>query len=313
MVGLVLEYRGDGLGHAVGGGVGVLRQVAVGLPGEIPVDGVFKGVEVLDGDDRGHGLAVARDDGGRSALGAGDDLCEVGTGIPRAQLVLAVVHTKSVPRIVYTGNLWVGRPTRRSRTVRDREVSQPGRHRSEVGQGPACPASSRTTPSRATSTSSSGMLSPERIAGSGQCQVFWWWAWVDRGRDSVSKTPGRPVGLGRTHCAGLPLRNASGPAGISPPTGKRRERRPWIPASSGKTASSRRAARCRSVIVNWLTAVAPSDRAARRRPPGGCQPSVGQPSGTAAGFGFGLGGQGNSSVISTQPTRIAAEVMKARS
>ncbi|WP_235433703.1 hypothetical protein [Protofrankia coriariae] len=57
-----------------------------------------------------------------------------------------------------------------------------------------------------------------------------------------------------------------------------------------------------------------ASRADRRLPPpGSCQPSVGQPSGTAAGFGFGLGGQGNSSVISTQPTRIAAEVMKARS
>jgi hypothetical protein len=70
------------LGHAVSRRVGIFRQVTVGFPGEVPVDGVFEGVEVLDGDDGGHGLAVARDDGRRSVLGSRDDLGEVRAGIP---------------------------------------------------------------------------------------------------------------------------------------------------------------------------------------------------------------------------------------
>lgn len=91
--GLFLEDRGDDLGHAVSRRVGIFCQVTVGFPGEVPVDGVFEGVEVLNGDDGGHGLAVARDDGRRTVLGPRDDLGEVRAGIPDTQLGVAVVHT----------------------------------------------------------------------------------------------------------------------------------------------------------------------------------------------------------------------------
>ena len=57
---------------------------------------------IIDGNHCCYGPAVTRDDGGRPALGPGNDLGEVRTGIPDAELALDLLHNPVVYTILCT-------------------------------------------------------------------------------------------------------------------------------------------------------------------------------------------------------------------